>query len=189
MERDDAILDYLQGRLAPEDRQAFEKTMAQDSALAAEVDIMRAVRSEMASGPEHEQADAVWDRLSAAMDGTAQPANVNRRPVQQFLKYAAVAVLAIGAWQVGVAPQLATAPDGFRAASEESADFILQVKFAPDATLKEVGEVLGPLGGTISDGPTALGVVRVSFSDAGSRDAARTALEAMDNLVDLLLDQ
>ncbi len=189
MERDDAILDYLQGRLAPEDQKAFERSMAQDTALAAEVDVMRAVRAEMASGPQHEQADAVWDRLSAAMDGHAQPANDNRRPALALLKYAAVAMIAVGAWHFTVVPRVATTQDEFRAASERSTDFILQVKFAPSATLKEVGDVLGPLGGTISDGPTALGVVRVSFVDGGSRDAARDALSAMDGLVELVLDQ
>ena len=189
MERDDAILDYLQGRLAPEERLAFEQTMAQDAALAAEVDVMRAVRTELASGPKHEQADAVWDRLSVAMDGSAQPANENRRPALALLKYAAVAVIAIGTWHTTVVPRVTPTQDGFRAASEESGDVILQVKFASSATLAEVGAVLRPLGGTISDGPTALGVVRVSFADMDARDAARVALGERSDLVELVLDQ
>lgn len=200
MDRDDAILEYLQDRLPPEDRLAFEASMAQDADLAAEVEVMRAVRTEMASGAVHENAQAVWDKLSTAMD-TAQnaatdqarhhaptAANENRPPWVQALRYAAVAVVAIAAWQVAVVPRLGDAGDRFRTASDQVSEVALQVKFTPVATLAEIGALLGPLGGTISDGPGALGVVQVSFVDAEQRDAARAVLEARRDLVELLID-
>ncbi|MEO1138418.1 MAG: hypothetical protein AAFW87_03080 [Pseudomonadota bacterium] len=189
MDRDDAILDYLQDRLAPEKREAFETSMAQDASLAAEVDLMRSVRDEMASGPTHEKADAVWEQLSTAMDAPPQAANENRHPWVSVLQYAAVAAIAVAAWQFAVVPRLGDVPDGFRAASEQSAGFVLQVKFEDSVTIGEIGTLLGPLGGTISDGPSALGVVRVSFTDAALRDAAREVLTARSDIVELVLDQ
>ncbi|MEL6119428.1 MAG: hypothetical protein AAFR49_07080, partial [Pseudomonadota bacterium] len=65
MDRDDAILHYLQDRLDAEERKSFELDLAEDPALAAEVDLMRAVREEMGAEPQHEKAEEVWDRLSA----------------------------------------------------------------------------------------------------------------------------
>lgn len=176
MDRDQSILDYLQNRLSSADRKAFETVMAQDASLAAEVDLMRSVRAELASMPGHKNANAVWDRLSAQMDAAPQAANDNRRPWQQALKYAAVAMIAVAAWQVTIGPRLNEGPTGFRTASEETAAFTFQVKFIESATLGEIAALLAPLGGTISDGPSALGLVRLSFAEAGLRDAALKTL-------------
>lgn len=189
MDRDDTILHYLQDRLDPEARQTFEQTLAKDPALAAEVDVMRAVRDEMQSGPEHKNADEVWGRLSAAMDGTPPAANDNTAPMMGILKYAAVAAIAVAAWQFTVVPRMGEPQDGFRAASEENADFALQVRFNDSATIAEIRDLLGPIGGTITDGPSALGLVRVSFMDAPSRDAARAELASRSGLVDLVSDE
>ena len=188
MDRADAILNYLQDRLDPDAKTAFEASMAQDPSLAAEVTVMQAVRQDMASSPTHDQADEVWERLLARMDGPAPAANDNRQPMRQLLKYAAVAVLAVAAWQITAVPRLGDTT-GFRAASEETDAFVLQVKFAASATMADVRTLLGAIGGTISDGPSALGLVRLSFVDAPSRNAARQALTSRENLVELVLDQ
>lgn len=188
MDRDDAILSYIQDRLDPAERKAFEKTLVEDPSLAAEVEVMRAVRDEMNAGPQHNRADEVWERVSVAMDGVAPPANDNRRPMLEILKYAAVAVVAVAAWQFTVAPQLSGTPGGFRAASEERAEFVLQVRFVGTATINEIGVVLRPLGATITDGPGALGVLSLSFADAPSRDAAREILASQPELVDVVFE-
>jgi anti-sigma factor RsiW len=186
--RDQNILDYLQNRLSPADTDAFEQMMAQDAALAAEVDVMRSVRAELAAGPNHENADAVWDRISASIGAEAIPANDNRSPWQQVLKYAAVAVLAVGAWQVAVVPRISAVPDGFRAASETSDAVSLQVRFTETATLADISALLAPFEGRIIDGPSALGLVRLSFPDEQLGDAARAALDSNAALVEFVTD-
>ncbi|MEM9913287.1 MAG: hypothetical protein AAF922_21215 [Pseudomonadota bacterium] len=188
MERDDAILSYLQDRLDPLERKAFEKTLTEDPSLAAEVEVMRAVRDEMKAGPKHQRADEVWDRVSVAMNAAAPAANDNRRPFVALLKYAAVAVIAVAAWQFTVGPRLGNTQDGFRAVSEQNAEFVLQVRFVDSATITEIGSVLTPLGATITDGPGALGILRLSFADAPSRDAAREALASQSEIVELVLE-
>jgi len=65
MDRDDQILDYLQGRLAPADHEQFEASMAQDASLKAEVDIMRSVRSSLADAPKHGNSAEVWNARQA----------------------------------------------------------------------------------------------------------------------------
>ena len=189
MDRDDEILDYVQNRLAPADRVQFEKAMANDKSLAAEVDLMRSVRAELEAGPAHENADAVWDRLSATIDPPPQTANDNRRPWLQALRYAAVAVVAVAVWQVGVVPRISGEPDGFRPASERSVGFVLQVKFIESATIGEIIELLRPLNGNITDGPTALGLVRVSFPDETMQQEALDVLGSRSDLVELMLEE
>ncbi|WP_227268763.1 hypothetical protein [Roseobacter weihaiensis] len=189
MDRDDAILNYLQNRLAPEDRAQFEASMTQDASLSAEVDLMRSVRADLAAAPKHQNSDAVWARLAASIDPVPQPANENRRPWMQVLRYAAVACIAVAAWQFTIVPRTGSVSEGFRTSSERAPAFILQVKFVESATIGEIGTLLAALGGTISDGPSALGVVRVSFPDQASQREAMEALSARTDLVEIVLEQ
>lgn len=188
MDRDQNILDYLQDRLGSDDRDAFEDAMARDASLSAEVDVMRSVRAALSSTPGHENADAVWDRLSSEIGAAPQAANDNRRRWQPVLRYAAVAVIAVAAWQVTIGPRLNQGLDGFRAAREQPAAFTFQVKFVERATLGEIAAVLAPLGGTITDGPSALGLVRLSFTEAGLRDEALETLADLGELVEFVAE-
>lgn len=189
MDRDDKILDYVQNRLAPADRAQFENAMAKDTSLAAEVDLMRSVRAELKAAPTHENADAVWDKLSATIDPAPQTANDNRRPWLQVLQYAAVALVAVAAWQFAVVPRISEEPGGFQAASEQSGGFVLQVKFVESATIGEITDLLRPLNGAITDGPSALGLVRVSFAEASMQQAALEVLSNRSDLVEVALEQ
>lgn len=189
MDRDQAILDYLQNRLDPTARDRFEATMADDTSLAAEVDLMRSVRADLANGPKHENADAVWDKISATINTAPQAANENRPPWMQVLQYAAVALLAVASWQFAVVPRIADTPDVFRTASEASDAVVLQVKFADSATIAQIGAVLAEINGTISDGPSTLGIVRVSFADEGVRQQAFETLTERSALVEFVQPQ
>lgn len=189
MERDDAILDYLQGKMPKAERNRFEAAMADDASLAGEVDVMRAVRAELANAPKHEKADAVWDRLSAAIDPVPQVANENRAPWTQMLRYAAVAAVAVACWQVAIVPRMGGGPEGYRAASESTDAFILQVKFVDGATVAEITDLLAEVEGTISDGPSALGIMRLSFAAEDLRRQALEVLSSREGLVELVQAQ
>lgn len=187
MDREQDILDYLQDRMPPEAQSAFEAEMSRDAALAAEVDLLRKVRTELAIGPEHVQAEAVWDRIAGQIE-TPTPANENRRPWLLALRYAAVAALAIAVWQVTLGPRLIQGGGGFQTASEAQVEASFQVRFAETATLAEIAEALLPLGATITDGPTALGLLRLSFPDSEAAVTAREMLAARPELVELIAD-
>ncbi len=185
MDRDDAILDYLQDRMSREDRTGFEAMMAQDAALAAEVEVMRSVRAALAEGPVHANKEAVWDRLSNSMADRPEPANTNRAPWAALLRYAAVAAVAVSVWQFGVVPRMASAPDGFRPASQQTDALRVQVKFNDGVAFTEIAALLYSVNGTIVDGPGALGFVHLSFVDVEARAQAVAVLEVSD-LVDLV---
>ncbi|MEM1074994.1 MAG: hypothetical protein AAF665_15710 [Pseudomonadota bacterium] len=188
MDRDQKILDYFQNRLTERDRKAFEAAMTRDPSLTAEVNVMRAVRAELASAPGHDSAAAVWDRLSAEIDAAPHAANDNRRLWQELLKYAAVAMISVAVWQLTIGPRVSVAPDGFRTAGEQPAGFTFQVKFVDTATLVDISALIAPLGGTISDGPTALGLVHLSFADEHLRDEAIRELEGRRDLVEFVAE-
>ena len=191
MDRDDKILAYLQGKLASPDNARFEEEMAADKSLAAEVALMRSVRAQLASGPKMPDPDQGWARLSDAIGEPMRPANENRKPWRQLVQYAAVACLAIVTWQVVALPRLGNviAPETFRAASEATDAFTLQVKFADTATMTEITALLAPLGAMITGGPSALGILRISFENDAARQQARAALETRDDLVEFALEQ
>lgn len=186
MDRDDTLLAYLQGKLTPEDRARFEAEMAADPALAAEVEVMRAVRTNLSDAPQHAQADAVWDRLSAAIGTPPQAANQNRPYLRRLAGYAAVAVLAVVCWQVALVPLIGDVAPVYRTASEDGAGFPLQVRFADGATMSEITALLSDLDGTITDGPGALGLLRLSFPDEDRQQRALEALRGRAALVEFV---
>lgn len=188
MDRDQNILDYVQDRLSTTDRAKFEDAMVRDATLAAEVEVMRSLRTALSAGPVHESADAVWQKLSAEIEDAPRAANENSRPLQQLLKYAAVAVFAVAAWQTTIGPHLLSQPEGFRAASDASAEFTFQVKFADDATLVDIANLLAPFEGRIINGPSALGLVRISVGDEAAAQDAMTALEMRTDLVEFVAE-
>lgn len=189
MDRDDKIIDYVQNRLSPSERERFEQSMARDTSLAAEVGLMQSVRTELATGPRHKNADAVWDRLSSAIDPAPETANDNRRPWREALKYAAVAAVAVGIWQFTVMPRTTNQPGGFTTASEQSNRPTLQIRFVDTTTIADITALLGLLGGTITSGPSALGLVHVAFPDASAQQRALETLSARSDLIELVQEQ
>lgn len=188
MNRDQNIIDYFQDRLTPERRAAFENEMAQDASLAAEVALLRSVRAELAQAPKHGNADLVWDRLSTEIDASPTAANDNRPLWKEVLKYAAVAVLSVATWHVTVGPRISSDPDGFRTASEGQVDFSIQVKFVQTASYGEITALLAPLNARFTDGPSALGLVRLSFDDTSTRQQAIRVLEANKAVVEIVAE-
>ncbi|MDW3224431.1 MAG: hypothetical protein R8G34_16375 [Paracoccaceae bacterium] len=189
MDRDDTILDYLQNRLGPKDREKFEQDMAGDASLSSEVNVMRSVRAQLATGPRHENAEAVWTRLSNSIDAKPQPANENRRPWAPLLKYAAVATIAVAAWQLTIVPHTNGVSEGFSTATERAEAFVIQIKFAENVTIGDIGALLLPLEGRITDGPSALGLVRISFANAEVQQQALEVLTTRTDLVEFVTEQ
>lgn len=190
MDRDDKTLAYLQGRLVAREREQFERDMAADAGLRSEVNLMQSVRGELSNAPTLPDPDELWERISTVIDQPGKAANDNRRPWLQAAQYAAVACVAIAVWQVVAVPRLGpdTGPEVFRAVSETSDKFELQVKFLDTATIADVIAVLAALDGTISDGPSALGIVRVSFVSEARRQNAFETLTSRRDLVEFMSD-
>ena len=97
-------------------------------------------------------------------------------------------LLSVGVWQFAIAPRIGPTPSGFETASEQSGEFTLQVKFRNSASIGEVIALLEPLDAKIADGPSALGILRLSFSDEQARNQALDALNKRAEIVELVVD-
>lgn len=191
MDREDRLLAYMQNRMSPDDKGRFETEMASDRSLAAEVSAMRAVRSELAEEDGLPDTDAGWARLSAALDAEGtQPANLNRPIRISLLQAAALVVASVLLWQVAIAPNLTgLGESGYETVTEERTGPVLQVIFTADASMGEISALLRMHGGTLLDGPSALGLYRIGFPDAAQRTAARDALTGRPDLVDTVANE
>lgn len=188
MDRDDAIVDYMQNRMPPDTRAAFEAEMEADPKLAAEVAVMQAARTDMSQSTVPAGAAAAgWERLSGALDG---PANINRSPVMQFLQIAAAMVLAVAVWHFAVIPSFFdTGPSGFQTASAEDGQPDLNVLFNEGAAMGEVSAILTELEGAIVAGPSALGTYLLRFATTEQREAAFEVLKTREDLFSTVLEQ
>lgn len=184
---DELVIGFVQGRLSEQERKEFETAMAQDASLAAEVATVAGVNAALSSEKPDEIARARgWKRLSSAIDAeqTTQKKPKYRLPVE-FLRVAAVAAIAVFLWET-VPPLLIDrdTPAGYAPVSQQtSGGPALQIIFAGDAPLGAISELLRDVGGEISDGPSAIGLYRVSFTDEAARDTALTVLSARNDLI------
>ncbi len=189
MDRDDLILAYVQGKLTEADATAFEQALEQDADMAAEILALRAARSEFAQEDDQLEAGPGWDRLEAAIDATA-PANDNR-PLRLSLWQAGGLIAAsLALWQVAVVPL--TQPQrlpGYEAVSEDAAGPVLQVMFSGTASVADVTAMLRDTGGTVVDGPGALGLYRIAFDSTDQMEVARAVLEGRSDLIDMVTVQ
>lgn len=184
MDRDDRLMAYLQDRLDPAARAAFEAEMAASPELQAEVSALRAAAADLgqAAVPQG-AAEAGWTRLSRAIDAERPAAsNDNRPPYRALAQAAAVAAVAVAAWQFAVVPRLPV-PGSFVPASEQAAGPALRVVFAAGAPMADVTALLQQIGATVSDGPGAIGLYTLHFADAAALEAAEVALAARPDLV------
>lgn len=191
MDRDDRLLAYVQNRLAGRERESFEADMASDSTLAAEVAVMQAARTAMASEETTEARAAGWRRLQGSLEH-ARPETANRdsRPGFYLAQAAVVAIAAVALWQFAVMPLLAPrSDDAYLPASQEIALPVLQVVFAEEAEIGQIAGILREHRGTIVDGPGALGVYRITFPDPQRRASAAKALSGQPGLVNTVIEE
>ena len=189
MGRDDQVVNYLQGRLDEGQRRAFEADIAADPALAAEIEVLQAARqlNDQDTASHGRDMHDGWARLDAAIgaEAAAPAANDNAAPWKALAKAACIAVVSIGLWQFAVAPRLAAPPQAeyAPASQSEGSEAVLQVIFTDSAPAGQIAALIYELGGTVIDGPGAIGLYRIAFEDAQSRADAAVALAARPDLV------
>lgn len=194
MDREDRVLAYIQDRLDTNARSSFEAELASDPALSSEVAALRAARREFATEQEASEASQGWDRLSATIDreemGLNAPANTPGAPRFALWQVAAIVAVAVMLWEIAISSRFETSdPARYQTVSEGSETSVLQIVFKPDAPLGELAEILRDVDGTITDGPSAIGVYRVTFPDATKAQAAREVLSTRTRIVEMVLEQ
>lgn len=167
---------YANDTLDAEERARVERHLAQCEDCRAELAVLRAMRAELKS---LDAAQAPGELGRARLLREARKVRRKPRPWLPAALAASVAVIALQA-----ALLLSLWPSEGRYAPlgpEPSAEVVVQVRFAPEATEREMRAALQAVGGTIVDGPGALGVYRVRFDALNPEDneRIRAAIEAL----------
>lgn len=192
MSVDDKVIDYIQGRMASADRDAFEDMLTRDADLRAEVTALKAARSALGQDNERGPDKEGWQRLSRAMASSqvsAQVAANDNRPVGfSLLQVACIAIVAAVGLQLAVGGwSLISSQQGYQPVTQEQAGPSVQIVFAPTATAAGITETLSQLGGTVIGGPGAMGIYTVAFPDADALEAAFEALDSSPAIVEEIL--
>ena len=181
---EEALLDYIAGRLPGPDRAAIDRAAAEDPDLAAELAVMQGLRNVMQQDQDDlppgelgwkrlERAMAAQDAQDAQTRGLAPAPSPAVRRTPTWAVAAGAAVAAVIGWQFLATPLIDGPGAGYGTASgPAAAAFVLTVGFAPQATEAELRGLLDATGGRIVDGPSALGLWQVAYDDDAARAAA-----------------
>lgn len=166
---DEVLVAYVRGRL-PEDEAARIAAMAAERPrLAAEIALARGLAADVdAEAAAPVPGELGWSRIARTLDAEG-PARRGRRPLWPMAAAAAASVLV---WQVVAVPLLPGPEPAYAPVSQASGATVAIVAFAPDATEREIRELLRQVGGEVVGGPTAVGLWRLGFADATAREAA-----------------
>lgn len=177
---------FVNGTLEGEERKAVEAALARDPALAREAEALARLRSGMkAEEPAYTPGEMGLARLMREIDGTGrQP-----RPVSRRAWYVAAIAAAFALGAVLLAPLMLPDEPLYEQASGDAGEAALVVAFRQDAPQGEIARLLLDNGLVIVDGPSALGLYRLSPVEAvdiealADRLAGETALiESIDTL-------
>jgi hypothetical protein len=184
---DEALIAFVRGTLPREEADLIASEAEQSPELAAEIALMRGIAAAVdEEAREPAPGGLGWARLSRSLDAEGpRSAARDRRPVWHLAASAAAAVLI---WQVVALPILSSRADrenGYAPVSEQpTGPYTLAVVFAPEATEEAIRELLQETDARISDGPSAIGLWRLSFKSDAARDAGLARLQAADIVED-----
>lgn len=117
--------------------------------------------------------------VSNAREIENQAANSNTPSgVNPFWRIAAAVLAVVGIGQAGLlAVSGGETKEVYLTASEPAIEMAtFQIGFADDALVRDISDALTAVNGTVIDGPSALGLYRVAFSEAEACKAARMEL-------------
>ncbi|MBO6506598.1 MAG: hypothetical protein JJ850_01580 [Kordiimonadaceae bacterium] len=174
------LADYVRGTLTDEERAQVEADAAADPMVAAELATLKGVASALKSDtPPIAGKEFGWARLSRAIDAEAASSAASSNIVKWQIAAAIFGFLAVGQTLVYTSGFFDSAEDQFGLAGEQSVaqSWSIQVSFAQNAPIAEIEQLLQENGGRISDGPSAIGLYRITFDSEESRNAAQQAFQ------------
>lgn len=171
---------YLNGTLGDAEKAAVERALAADAGLRTELSALRALQSAVRSqDPGRGPGELGLARLKREIGPAA-------RPVWMTRGGALAAAFALGAILSAAGMSLLTEEVGgtFRQAGGPVAGPQLVVGFRPEATVAEMSDLLLSQDATIEDGPSALGLYRVTVPEGSDPAQVAGALVAADKIVE-----
>ena len=171
---------YLNGTLGAADMMRVKLALQEDEGLRADLEMLRQVRAAVRQDPDiNSPGEIVLARLRREI-AVAPP--VMRKPT-----YAALAAaFAMGAVVSAVLAAAALRAPGetYRQAGAGAAPMSLVVAFRADATVEQISDLLLALDATIIDGPSAIGLYRLSVPEGVDLDATVAGLVAATGIVE-----
>lgn len=170
------LADYVRGTLTDEERARVEAEAAADPMVAAELATLTGVASVLKSdAPPIAGKEFGWARLSRAIDAEPAASVTSSNIVKWQIAAVVFGFLAVGQTLAFTSGFYDSAEDQFGLAGEQSLaqTWSIQVSFSPSAPIAEIEQLLQANGGRISDGPSALGLYRITFDSEASRNAAQ----------------
>lgn len=168
-EAEELLAFWVNGTLSRDEHEMVDRALAEDTALRTRAEVLHRVRTTMKadgaaiSGP----GEFGLARLNRALEAETRAAPVQVTPPSRIRSTTRLAFWAAGS---ALAASLATvavigpgtSPEPvYEQASGEAAGLV--VTFAPDATITEIGELVRAGGLTIQDGPSAMGLYRLTL--------------------------
>jgi len=165
---------YANDTLAGEERERVERHLAGCAHCRAELALLHAMRREVKA------LDAAPGELVRAQ--LLKEARRSRLKRGRWMPAALAASLAVVVIQAAVLLSLLPRHESYGPLGARTAPgVIVQVRFAPDATEREMRDVLSAVNGSIVEGPGALGVYRVRLAaiPSGDRERIAAAIETL----------
>lgn len=184
------LLSFSRGEASAELAARIEAVAASDATFRAELALMGGLKGALAAATDGPDArEFGWRRLEADIAKSAGGTQAGRDRPQIWRLAAAflgAIVIAQGAY-IAVAPGTDDAP-GYQTVSEEVSGFTFSAAFKADAPMADVQTLLREADARIVDGPSAIGLYRLSFETEEALAAARVQLSASP-LVELLAEE
>lgn len=181
---------YLRGDLSDVERAEVEKLAAQNPEIAADIEFQKSLKDNLIENMDsYEPGDMGWARLSKAMD-QAEASEKSLQEQPKFWRYAAaiLAVAAIG--QAGVLGSMALNNGQDvqyeTASGSNTALHMMTVGFDWSVTTEQLTKVLQDAEGTITAGPSALGLYEIKFQSEQKCLAADVMLKSKDGFIDTM---
>lgn len=160
---------YVNDTLDGEERARVERHLAGCAHCRAELELLKAVRGEVRA------LDTVEGPGELARARLLREARRTGGARSRWLPLALAASLAVVALQAVVLMSVWLPQDGYAPLGAAPAGVVLQVRFAPEATEREMRAALAAVNGSIVDGPGALGVYRVRLEGVRPEENERIA--------------
>ncbi|HEY8553718.1 MAG TPA: anti-sigma factor [Burkholderiales bacterium] len=167
---------YANDTLEGAERERVERHLADCAHCRAELELLRAVRREVKA------LDAAPPPGELARARLLKEARRSRPARWRWMPVALAASLALIVIQAAVLVSLLPGEEGYAPLGARPAQgVIVQVRFAPEATEREMRTLLGAVNGSIVDGPGALGIYRVRLAaiPPGDRERVAAAIETL----------
>lgn len=170
---------YLNGTLDEDEQARVEAALSTNAELRIELEALRQIRASMrATGSEHSPGEFGLARLMREIDRESRRSSFRSMPGALL----AASIVAAAVMVVGVL-SISRRDVGYQQAAGDSRTQQFTVAFRPDASEREISELLLNYGLGIVEGPSAVGLYRLDFGPESDIEALLTVLR---NRVDVV---